>query len=264
MGNFLIMTQYQIKLLFRNFKSLILGFSLPIVMFFIFGNLLSKYQVYGDVGLTSLLVPAYIPIIIINGVLVIYGQNFLVYKEQGNLIKYKLLGLKQITISASIYLATLVFQILAVFVLIIFAYFTKGVEFPFDQIGSLIGAFVLINILEYSIAFLLTSVINKSVTYQSISLLIFYFQIFLGGLTFPPEMFPKFLKEIVYIFNPIIYGLEMMRDIWMGNKSFFDEGKNISILLLWSLFFFILGFFFSKNNITKKKSCKRERVRLNI
>ncbi|MBC2080827.1 ABC transporter permease [Listeria booriae] len=263
MNNFLIMARYQIKLLFRNYKSLILGFSLPIIMFFIFGNLLSNYQVYGDINLTSLLVPAYIPIIIINGVLVIYGQNFLVYKEQGNLIKYKLLGLRQITISTSMYFATLVFQILAVFVLIIFAYFTKGVEFPFNQSISLIGTFVLINILEYSIVFLLTSLVNKSVTYQSISLMIFYFQIFLGGLTFPPEMFPKFLKEIVYIFNPIIYGLEMMRDMWIGNKSFFDEGKNISILLLWSLFFFGLGFFFNKSNLNKNRDSKFVNVKQN-
>jgi hypothetical protein len=55
------------------------------------------------------------------------------------------------------YFATLLFQILAVSVLIIFAYFTKGVEFPFNQFPSLIGAFILINILEYSIVFLLTS-----------------------------------------------------------------------------------------------------------
>lgn len=263
MRSFLIMTNYQIKLLFRNFKSLILGFSLPIMMFFIFGNLLSKYQVYGDVGLTGLLVPAYIPIIIINGVLVIYGQNFLVYKEQGNLIKYKLLGLKHLTVSASMYFATLLFQILAISVLIVFAYFTKGVEFPFNQLGSLVSVFILINILEYSIAFFLTSLINKSVTYQSVALLVFYFQIFLGGLTFPPEMFPKFLKDIVYIFNPIIYGLEMMREIWMGNKTFFEEGKNILILLSWSLLFFASGFFFSKNRIIKKREIKKTSIELN-
>lgn len=45
MDNLIALSGYQIKLLMRNAKSLILGFSLPIAMFFIFSNLLGGYTV---------------------------------------------------------------------------------------------------------------------------------------------------------------------------------------------------------------------------
>ncbi|MFJ7186126.1 ABC transporter permease [Lysinibacillus xylanilyticus] len=241
MTNLVSLTGFQIKLLFRNYKGLILGFSLPIIMFFIFGNLLSKYSVYDGIPLSDALVPAYIPIIIINGILIVFGQNFLVYKEQGNLLKYKLLGISEITVATSIYIATLLFQILATITLIIFANLTKNVGFPIESSLKIIVAFLLINLFEFSIVYFVTSFMNKSTTYQSLSLLIFYFQIFLGGLTFPPEMFPTVLKDIVYIFNPIIYGLEMMRSFWLQNGSILDNLKEITLLIGWSSFFIALG-----------------------
>lgn len=241
MTNLLNLSQFQIKLLFRNYKGLILGFSLPIIMFFIFGNLLSEYSIYDGMPLNNALVPAYIPIIIINGVLVIFGQNFLVYKEQGNLLKYRLLGISEITVATSIYIATFIFQVLAAITLIIFAYLTKNVEFPFESILKILLAFVIINFFEFAIVYFVTSFINKSTTYQSLSLIIFYFQIFLGGLTFPPEMFPSFLKDAVYIFNPIIYGLEMMRSFWLLDGSILDNLKEISVLIGWAIFFITSG-----------------------
>lgn len=241
MNKTLIMLNYQMKLLFRNSKSLIMGFSIPAIMFFIFSNLLGKYRINGTFSIIDFLVPAYIPIIIINGAILIYGQNFIVYKENGSLLKYKLLGVSKFNLSLSMYVASMIFQILATLILIIFARFTKEILFPVDNILLIILAFLVINIFEFSLAFLLTSFINKSVTYQGVSLIVFYYQIYLGGLTFPPEMFPEFLYKIVLYFNPIIYGLKVMRSFWSGGGLDYSNLKYLMILLIYSAFFIILG-----------------------
>ncbi|NGZ75298.1 ABC transporter permease [Saccharibacillus alkalitolerans] len=241
MDNLLALSGYQIKLVMRNAKSLILGFSLPIVMFFIFSNLLAGYKVDGGVPLTELLVPAYIPIIIVNGVLVIYGQTFLLYKEQGNLLKFKLLGISGLTVSSGLYIATFLFQIAASFLLIAFAAGIKHIAIPYASLPNIAVAFLLINLYQFAITYFLTSFIGKSVTYQGVSQMVFYYQIFLGGLTFPPEMFPSFLREFVYIFNPIVYGLEMMRGLWAGSGTLLDYGKEALILVGVSLAFVAAG-----------------------
>ncbi|WP_242145763.1 MULTISPECIES: ABC transporter permease [unclassified Bacillus cereus group] len=241
MDNLLVLSGYQIKLLLRNVKSVILGFTLPIAMFFIFSNLLSGYTVDGQMALTNLLVPAYIPIIIVNGVMVIFGQNFIVYKEQGNLLKFKLLGISGLTVSASLYIATFIFQLVASLLLVVFASVLKNISIPFENVPNVIIVFLIINMYQFAITYFLTAFINKSVTYQSVSLLIFYFQIFLGGLTFPPEMFPTFLKNLVYLFNPIIYGLTMMRGVWSTNDSVLDYPKEIMILVGVSIVLITLG-----------------------
>ncbi|MGF7047012.1 ABC-type multidrug transport system permease subunit [Paenibacillus sp. DS2015] len=105
---------------------------------------------------------------------------------------------------------------------------------------------LIINLYQFAIVVITTSIIDKSTTYQSVSLVIFYIQIFLGGLTFPPEMFPVFVRELVYIFNPIIYGLEAMRGIWTEGHSIVKYPQEIMILLLVSSAMIALGIFIVK------------------
>lgn len=242
-----VFSKFQTTLLLRSFKSTIIGFLLPVVMFFIFSNMLSSLEV-PETGKTIVeyLIPAFIPIIIINAVVVIYGQYFILYKEQQNLLKYKLLGLNSFTVSFGMFLATLIFQIIATLLLIIFAVATKGVSIPYDNLISVILMVMLINLYQFSIVILLTALVDKSTTYQSIALIIFYIQIFLGGLTFPPEMFPQVVRNIVYVFNPIIYGLEAMRGIWTDGHSIFVYAKEFLILLLVSIFLISIGLLLAK------------------
>ncbi|YCI23127.1 ABC transporter permease [Paenibacillus sp. Z3-2] len=144
------------------------------------------------------------------------------------------------------FLATLVFQIIATLLLIIFAVATKGVSIPYDNLIYVILMVMLVNLYQFSIVILLTALVNKSTTYQSIALIIFYIQIFFGGLTFPPEMFPQVVRNIVYVFNPIIYGLEAMRGIWTEGHSIFVYTKEFLILLLVSIFLISIGLLLAK------------------
>lgn len=249
MRNFIILSKYQTLLLLRNLKSTLIGFSLPILMFFIFSNLLGQYKVEeSNLSIVEYLVPAYIPIIIINAVLIIFGQQYILYKEQGNLLKYKLLGLTSFTVAASIYLATIVFQLLTSVTLILFAFLLKGVVFPFDNTLSLLGGFFLINLFQFALTVFIVSIIHKSTTYQPVAFMLFYYQMFLGGLTFPPEMFPDFLRKLMYIFNPIIYGLEIMRGVWVDGKVLFSFIKETSLLISISVVLIIISILLNKKN----------------
>lgn len=247
MRKLFIFTKYQTMLLLRNYKSTIVGFLLPVVMFFIFSNLLSQLEVEGT-GRTIVdyLVPAFLPIIIINAVLVIYGQYYMLYKEQGNLLKYKLLGINSFSVLFGIFVATLVFQFIATMLLVIFGVVTKGITVPYDNFLSVLLMILITNFYQFALVVFLSSIINKSTTYSSVSLVIFYVQIFLGGLTFPPEMFPDIVKQIVYVFNPIIYGLLAMRGLWTDGNSIMIYGKEVLILLLVAVGLILIGTLISK------------------
>ncbi|MGX8796901.1 ABC transporter permease [Fusibacter sp. JL298sf-3] len=215
MYNLYILSKHQTKMLMRNAKMTIIGFLVPVMMFLVFSNLLSSMTV-PDTGasIVNYLIPAYIPIIVINAVVVIFGQYYSLYKERGDLLKYKLIGIKPIVVASGIYFSTILFQILAITLLVAVGNLSKGLVVPIVNMPAILLALGLINVYQFSLTYLIAALVKKSTTYQSVALVVFYLQLFLGGLTFPPEMFPAFLKRLVYVFNPIVHGLEIMRGVW--------------------------------------------------
>jgi len=111
----------------------------------------------------------------------------------------------------------------------------------FTQLYGLYLVLMIINLSQYSIALLISSITTKSATYQSISLIILNFQMFLGGLTFPPEMFPDLLLKIVKFLNPIYYALIAMRGVWTENITVFNFYKELGIVLLVTVTFIIIA-----------------------
>lgn len=219
-----------------------IGFLMPVLMFVIFSNVFSDIDVTNtQFTIVDYLLPAFIPIIIINAVIIIYGQYIATYEEQGNLLKYRLLGLNNVTVSFGIFLATLIFQVMAIFILILTAIILTDVPIPYDNVISVIIVLTIINLFQFAIAYLVTAFTTKSAAYQSIALILFNFQMFLGGLTFPPEMFPDFLRTLVEYINPIYYGLIAMRGVWTENQSVFSYGQELGILLLLTAVFIIIA-----------------------
>ncbi len=233
MYKILTLSLYETRQMFRNIRGIAIALLLPILMFLIFSNLLSKaFNPTTNISIVEYLVPAFIPIIIINAVLVVFGQQYILYKEQGNLLKYKLLGMNNFQVAISIFFSTFLLQLVAIALLVVSSNLTKGIRIPWENTASIMMGIVLINLFQFALSFFFISIINKSITYQPISLVLFYYQMFLGGLTFPPEMFPDTLKKIVYVTNPVVYGLEIMRGVWTAGKSIFSFGKQILILLI--------------------------------
>ncbi|MFK3937445.1 ABC transporter permease [Alkalihalobacillus sp. NPDC078783] len=246
MNKFFIYTTFQTKLLLRNYKSTIIGFLMPVLMFIIFSNVFSDFDIAGsDNTLVDYLIPAFIPIIIINAVVVIYGQYYSLYEEQGNLVKYRLLGLNRFSISFGLFLSTLIFQLFAILILIGVAVLTTDVPIAYDNLHNVIIVLAVINLYQYSIAVLIFSFIKKSTTYQSIALIAFNYQMFLGGLTFPPEIFPDVLKTMVEYLNPVYYALLAMRGVWTENENVFDYYQELGIVMIVTVVFLAVGTFVS-------------------
>ncbi|WP_425447395.1 ABC transporter permease [Dethiothermospora halolimnae] len=233
---------YELKLQFRNFQNMFFVIAFPILMYLIFSNLLKdSMSPETQISIVEYLLPAYIPVIILNTGILVFGMRLVTHKEHSYFIKYKLLGIKPIQIALSLFLAVLICQISGIIALVVFAVVSKGVTVPMDNIVQIILGLGLINLFQFTFAFFLGSFFKSSGTYQTVALIIFYVQMFLGGFTFPPEMFSPFLVKILEIFNPIIHGLYVMRGVWVENKTILAFPKESLILVGLSLVFIVLG-----------------------
>ena len=241
MGNMMALASYQFRLFRRDFLTLFFALAFPVLMFIIFSNLFGSQEATGGVAIQQYLVPSYIPIIIINTLFMSFGLLMVTYKEHGYFLKYKVMGLNPIQVAISIFLAVIILQLFGIGLLAVMAVITKGITIPFGNMVNVTLTIVLINLFEFAIAFFLSALFLKARTYQALALILFYFQMFLGGLTFPPEMFGNVLRNVMEIINPVIYGLYMMRGVWVEGASFISYGKEILILTAISVVFIAAG-----------------------
>lgn len=249
MRKFISMTHYSLKLLFRDTSTLLLAFLMPIGFYILFSNML-KGMPSGGFSIQEALVPLYTIIVIGNAVIVVFGGFYAATRESGNLTKYKFLGINELLYSASLYSATLIFQLFVLLTFVIFAQFYAQVSFPFSEIAPIGAVLLIINIYQYSIAFFLNSMIRSSALYNSVGLTFYMFQMFLGGLTFPLEMFPAFLRRLVYIVNPIIYGRNALMDVWVHKTGLMATVPNLLILLAFSAGLLAVGAVLNKIRAT--------------
>lgn len=234
--------RYQLKIQIRNFKGIFFAIIFPTIMFLIFSNLLGgMFNPDTNISIKDYLVPAYIPIIVINTIVMTFGFLLVSYKEHKYFIKYKLLGLKPIEIAASLFFAVFLFQIVGILFLVLVAYITKDVIIPYNNMLNVIAAIGIINFFEFSLAFFLGAIIGNSGTYQAVAVIVFYFQMFLGGLTFPPEMFNSTVRTIMEFINPVIHGLYILRGVWTEGQTIFYYMKEIGILVGLSMLMILIA-----------------------
>lgn len=222
--------KYDLKLLFRDLNTMLFAFLMPLGFYFLFSNMLQGMPV-GDFSIQELLVPLYIIIIISNAVINVFGVMMAQAKETGNLQKYKFLGYSEFMYSLTLYIATVLFQIAVILLFLVFTYFYKGIVFPGSRICPIIIVLVLINLYQFAITYFLNSIIKKTTLYNSVALTFYLFQMFLGGLTFPMEMFPQVLRKVVYVINPIIYGRNALLEVWTKDHALLGTTVDLFILL---------------------------------
>lgn len=243
MRNLWIFSQFQLRMLFRDYKLTLIGFLVPVLSFIVFSNLFSgqNYDM-NNVNIVDYLIPAFILVIIVNAVLLMFGQYYAAYSDSGTLLKYKLLGIKDWIVTLSIFIASFVFQVSAILILVIVGNISKGISIPYANVVSIIPAIFLINLLQYSYVLLLQSLTKNATAYNSIAIVIFNYQMFLGGLTFPPEIMPPFLLNIIKYGNPIYYGLLLFRGVWTEEKQLLHFGREILILFAVSLIVLLISY----------------------
>ena len=106
---------YQFRLQTRNIMNLFFTIAFPMIMYIFFSNILAG-EVYNDGTMNAIdfLLPAYIPLIISNTVVIIFGQMLVNHVEFNFFIKYKLLGYKPVQVAGSLFLTILLFQAIGI------------------------------------------------------------------------------------------------------------------------------------------------------
>lgn len=224
------LTKYNFKLLFRDKSSVLMAFLMPIGFYILFGYMLQNVE-FSGLSLSDLLIPLYIIIIIGNAVISVFGTFYVLARESGNLQKFKFMGVSELCFSFTLFVATFAFQLIVIVAFIVFTYFYKGTVFPVQNMFPVLVTLAVIEIFHFAVTFLLTSILRKASIYNPISLAFYMFQMFLGGLTFPIEMFPQFLQKLVYYINPVIYGRNALLAAWTNNSAFGSVVKDNVVLL---------------------------------
>lgn len=227
---FTSMAHYNLKLLFRDMNSILFAFLMPIGFYVLFSNMLNGMP-SGAGSIQEMLIPLYTIIIIGNAVVVVFGGYYAEARESGNLTKYKFLGVSELLFSASLFAAILVFQLAVIASFIGFVRLYNGISFPFGQILPIFVVLLVVNVYQFAIGYFFNAIIRKAALYNSVALTFYMFQMFLGGLTFPMEMFPEFLRKLVYIINPIIYGRNALLEVWVNESGLGKVMPELLILL---------------------------------
>ncbi|WP_020616195.1 ABC transporter permease [Paenibacillus daejeonensis] len=247
----LSLTKYHLKLLFRDLPSVLMAFLMPIGFYVLFGYMLQDANVNNN-SLTDLLIPLYIIIIIGNAVFNVFGVLYVNAKESGNLQKFKFLGVSELRFSFTLFVATLVFQLVVIISFILFTYFFDGSVFPQDKLLPILATLCVILVFHFAAVFFLVSLLKKSTAYNPIALTLFMYQMFLGGLTFPLQMFPEFLQKAIYYINPIIYGRDALLTAWTGDSSIGHVLRDNMILLSFSVGLVVAGMILNRILLSQK------------
>lgn len=240
MNPIISLTKYNLKLLFRDQSTLLMALLMPVGFYLLFGYMLQNVD-FNNAALSDLLVPLYLILIIGNAVINVFGTFYVQTKESGNLQKYKFLGISELRFSITLFLAISVFQLAVILGFFLFTYLYKGVAFPLHNSLPVILTIIVIEIFHFALTFFLIALLRRVSLYAPISLAVYIFQMFLGGLTFPIEMFPSFLQKLVYYINPVIYGRNALLSAWTGNPMFGNVWTDNIKLLGISIILLVLG-----------------------
>lgn len=217
------------------------------IMYIFFSNILAEEVYYdGTMAAIDFLLPAYIPLIISNTVIIIFGQILVTHVECNFFIKYKLLGYKPVHVAGTLFISVLLFQAIGITVLIATAVIAHGVTIPIDNLINVLVVLAIINLLQFAISFFLSSIFTKSASYQSIALIVFYFQMFLGGMTLPPEVFPRSILLFSEIFNPVIHGVYALRGVWIMGDNVLKYSLELLVVIGVSILLITVGSKFFK------------------
>jgi len=190
------------------------------------------------------LVPGIIALTIMNSALFGLGGTVVNYRERGILRRLKVTPQPLSAFIAAQITNQLLFAILRAALLIVVAMLL----FKVAVIGSLLALalVVLVGSLTFTtIAFFVASFAKTRETSDTLSNIISMPMMFLGGVFFPVDSVPKWIRPLVEIM-PLKYLGDAMRDVMIKGSSLWQVRTDIYILIGVTLVFFLLSIKFWK------------------
>jgi len=171
----------------------------------------------------------------------LWGIGFLLinYREKGNLKQLALTPVRKSVYIAAFISSRFVFQI----VQILFILVSSFLVFPVHMQGNWTGFMLAVTLgcfMFMSLGFLIASLADTIELAIGINNILFFLMVGLGGVFFSTSNLPEWIQWVTEIF-PLTHFIQMLRGIFNDGLSFFSFGKEIIILLVWTIFCFALS-----------------------
>lgn len=241
MKKYSAMFEYNFKQILSGKLNIVFCFAMPIGFYLLMSLMFSNYGESVSSTLTQAMIPNFILIVIINALFNIFGVMFVETIATGNIEKYELLGIKKLTYSCALLLATLSLIVVVSISFVLFvAVYSGSNPLPQNILGSVL--FLLISVVsQFSLMYMVTSLINRTSSYTSVAMMVFFIQMFTGGLTFPLVMFPEFLQKILFVINPMANISKGLLNVWVEGQSIFEQQTSLVYIAITTLLFIVIA-----------------------
>lgn len=238
------LARYRLKLNVRDKQGMFFIIMFPIIFYTIWFFILKGQVGYNQMSqATDYLLPMYIGTILCNGGVLFFGSELVNLLENKHYIRYKLLGMDTLSVGIATAISGLIVQTFSMAILLVYSFFVSQATIPLANALNIIATTILISVFQYSLGYFLSSIVKKVSQYNTLALIVFFYQLFLGGVAMPMEIFPDNFKTVLSIINPIYHGMTALIGTWVDNLSFFSFPKEILILSGVSLALIVVGRF---------------------
>lgn len=231
------------KLLFRDKEALFWTLAFPVFFMLLFGSIW-KDDMWGNLPAINYLLPGIIVMALMTTCIVATAVGFVEEREKGIYRRLSLTPLKRHTLIGGQIANRYMVVLLQAAILI-----AIGVLFFDASIGGnylLFWAVLTLGALSFlAMGFALTGLIKSSKSAHPLSMIVFFILMFLGGLFFPLEMMPEFLRPVCNAL-PSAHLNGALRMIAVEGAGISEVWHELPVLLGWLAGCFALAIKFFK------------------
>jgi len=206
-----------LKLYLRNFLAAFFTLAFPVLMLLLFGAMYGNEPnpLFGGYGSMDVSIPGYIAALVIGSTgFMSIPIELATRRQQGVLRRFRAAPLSPAGVLASQLAVNLVFSILGAVLLTAVGALAWHVRMPADPI-SLGAGFLLCCASQFSLGFLIVSLVRPVRSVLAVSMAVFYPMMFLSGGTIPLDFLPKAVRDISR-FLPMTWAVTLLKDLWFG------------------------------------------------
>lgn len=243
---------YPWSMLFENVINAILSVMLPLfIYYFIYhGNVSDSFVSYANTSdYVSYLIAGQMMGVFVFSSLMSTGYAILSDIHEGTFNHFLISPSSTMLFFIGAFIETLLQAIGQALVIWLFG-LLLGVRGLLLSPGALLVVFVLLIISGFSVSiFLSTWIIYFKDTYLTESTLSLFISLF-SGIFFPPAYMPGVLRSISYVM-PVTYLIKLFRALAIEKASLAESAYLIWPIILLSLFYFVIGYFWYERKVRK-------------
>ena len=221
------LTWIDVKLSLRNILATFFTLAFPVLMLLLFGSMYGNTPsaMLGGHGSMDVSIPGYIATLVIGSTAFMSLPIELAgRREKGILRRFRATPLSPASVLASQVLTNLLFTVLGMVLLLVAGSLAWHVRLPAHPL-LLAPAFLLCCASQYSLGFLIASLVRPVKTVLAVSMAVFYPMMFLSGGTIPLQFLPVVVQDISR-FLPMTWTVRLLKDLW------FDAGWNVTAVVV--------------------------------